>query len=182
MIERAQVQTGMVVRDAAGTRLGRVSSFDCGTIRVEKRSVFGDREYVLRYTDVDRISNGELHLSVSREDLRARLGTEPESGQAPQNLIGIEREVTRVDPRGSRTRYEEHVVGVSAQGGDVEERSAARALPNRHHHEEPSVPATAPDGAPGDEDPLILIDDELADEREEAEGAPDLGSAFAEHP
>lgn len=152
MIDRAQVQVGMLVRDVDGLKLGKVMWFDTGTIRVEKRSIFGDREYVVRYTDVENADRFELWLCVSEGDLQSRLGNDEgrsEDDEAP----GIETQTVRVNAGTGHTRYEEISVRVNEEDGGVQNRKISHDLANEDRRDATRVPGSRR-GDGGGEDPL----------------------------
>jgi uncharacterized protein (TIGR02271 family) len=62
------VREGMFVRTADGEKLGTVIRRGEDTFVVEK-GLFLPKDFVLRYEDVERVGNGEVHLRLSREDV-----------------------------------------------------------------------------------------------------------------
>jgi hypothetical protein len=62
------VRVGMMVRDADGRRLGRVTRCDPWGFEVV-RGFFGPREWVIRYDEVLEVRGDELCVARSDEDL-----------------------------------------------------------------------------------------------------------------
>jgi hypothetical protein len=77
-IERTDAALGMTVLLSDGTKLGRVVGASGERLEVEQGLVFRKR-YWVRFSDVDRESEGKLYLRLSRDGLSVN---EP-SPQAP---------------------------------------------------------------------------------------------------
>jgi hypothetical protein len=70
MFERTQVKEGMVVRSQDGEKLGRVSAVGEDAFHIEK-GLFFPKDYLVRFSEVAGVRDGELVLSHGRASLRA---------------------------------------------------------------------------------------------------------------
>lgn len=74
MFERSQVKEGMVVRSQDGEKLGRVFAVAEDAFHIEK-GLFFPKDYLVRFSEVAGLRDGELVLAHGRDSLR-RLGSE----------------------------------------------------------------------------------------------------------
>jgi hypothetical protein len=83
-IERAEASLGMTVMLSDGTKLGRVVRASEERLEVEGGFLFRKR-YWVRFSDVDRESEGKLHLRLSRDGLSVNEPTplEPRASTVP---------------------------------------------------------------------------------------------------
>jgi hypothetical protein len=62
---------GSKVRSRDGARLGKVGACGATYFTIERRRFFG-REYFVSYDDIEGIARGEVHLGLTKQQLRAR--------------------------------------------------------------------------------------------------------------
>jgi uncharacterized protein (TIGR02271 family) len=70
MFDRTQVKEGMVVRSQDGEKLGRVSAVSADAFHIEK-GLFFPKDYLVRFSEVAGLRDGELVLAHGRDSLRA---------------------------------------------------------------------------------------------------------------
>jgi uncharacterized protein (TIGR02271 family) len=68
MFQRSQLMEGMTVRSADGEKLGRVFALGDGEFHIEK-GLFFPKDYLVRYSDIADIRDGEIILSHGRDSL-----------------------------------------------------------------------------------------------------------------
>jgi uncharacterized protein (TIGR02271 family) len=81
MFERSQVKEGMVVRSQDGEKLGRVFAVTEDAFHIEK-GLFFPKDYLVRFSEVAGVRDGELVLSHGRDSLRALSSEEKYAGGA----------------------------------------------------------------------------------------------------
>jgi uncharacterized protein (TIGR02271 family) len=69
MFERSQVKEGMVVRSQDGEKLGRVFAVAEDAFHIEK-GLFFPKDYLVRFSEVAGVRDGELVLAHGRDSLR----------------------------------------------------------------------------------------------------------------
>jgi hypothetical protein len=79
VVDRNEIQEGMVVRSADGKRLGRVLGCDERGFVVEKGFFFAT-EYVATYGDVADVAGDEIRLSLPEERLEHHARALPREG------------------------------------------------------------------------------------------------------
>ena len=70
MFDRTSVREGMVVRSSDGEKLGKVFAVGEGVFHIEK-GLFFPKDYVVNFSEVSGVRDGELILSHGREALRS---------------------------------------------------------------------------------------------------------------
>ncbi|MFL5356848.1 YsnF/AvaK domain-containing protein [Archangium sp.] len=73
MFQRSQLREGMTVRSIDGEKLGRVFAIADEAFYIEK-GLFFPKDYLVRYSDISDIRDGELILLHGRESLRRLSG------------------------------------------------------------------------------------------------------------
>ncbi|XXF77374.1 YsnF/AvaK domain-containing protein [Myxococcaceae bacterium GXIMD 01537] len=74
MFERSSIQEGMIVRSIDGEKLGKVFAIGEDSFQIE-RGLFFPKDFLVRYADVSDVRNGEIILSLGKDNLE-RLGGE----------------------------------------------------------------------------------------------------------
>ncbi|GMT98151.1 hypothetical protein KH5H1_22700 [Corallococcus caeni] len=69
MIKRNDIKEGMTVRSSDGEKLGKVFAVSDAEFHIEK-GMFFPKDYLVRYSEVSDIRNGEIYLNHGREALR----------------------------------------------------------------------------------------------------------------
>ncbi len=69
MFERSQLKEGMTVRSSDGEKLGRVFSLGDGEFHIEK-GFFFPKDYLVRYSDILDIRDGEIILLHGKQSLQ----------------------------------------------------------------------------------------------------------------
>lgn len=70
MFDRTSVREGMVVRSSDGEKLGKVFAVGEGVFHIEK-GLFFPKDYVVNFSEVSGVRDGEIILSHGREALRS---------------------------------------------------------------------------------------------------------------
>ena len=70
MFDRTSVREGMVVRSSDGEKLGKVFAVGEGVFHIEK-GLFFPKDYVVNFSEVSSVRDGEIILSHGREALRS---------------------------------------------------------------------------------------------------------------
>jgi uncharacterized protein (TIGR02271 family) len=78
MFQRSQLKEGMTVRSLDGEKLGKVFALADEAFYIEK-GIFFPKDYLVRYSEISDIRDGELILMHGRESLR-RLSSEDRYG------------------------------------------------------------------------------------------------------
>jgi len=149
VIDRNQVQEGMVVRSSDGKKLGRVMACKEGNFLVEKGFFFAT-DYVARYDDVTDISGNEIRLSRPREGLAHGKRTFTREGGLGENFtVGIGGGLN-TSPRepGARAEEGEEEVRRGSPRGDEEEAGPRYNL-SEHGADPPSYGDEGGGGLPG---------------------------------
>jgi uncharacterized protein (TIGR02271 family) len=93
MFQRSQLKEGMTVRSFDGEKLGRVFALADDAFYIEK-GIFFPKDYLVRYSEISDIRDGELILMHGRESLRRlsgedRYGTTAGLGSSTTTTTGI---------------------------------------------------------------------------------------------
>jgi uncharacterized protein (TIGR02271 family) len=80
MFQRSELKEGMTVRSSDGEKLGRVFALGEGEFHIEK-GLFFPKDYLVRYSDIVDIRDGEIILAHGRDSLR-QLSSETAHGTA----------------------------------------------------------------------------------------------------
>lgn len=141
MLDRSAVREGLSVRSADGVRVGEVVCLEDDEVVIECAPHDEERRRVLvPLRHVVSVERDALHLSVSSKDM-AKFDEAPESlsGDAP-GTSDVVKEALHINPsshrRRDKDRYEERVIGVSADGGEVEQRVTSRPMQLGGAHEQ----------------------------------------------
>jgi len=119
VIDRNQVNEGMVVRCADGKKLGRVLACMEGSFMVE-RGFFFATDYMARYDDVKDVAGGEVRLSRSAEELaHAQRAIAREGGLGESITLGLGSGLDTSQPWARADEEEEQIRGgVRGDEGD----------------------------------------------------------------
>jgi len=87
MYQRSNIQEGMNVRSIDGEKLGKVFAIGDDSFQIEK-GLFFPKDYIVRYSDVSDIRDGEIILTHGKENLQ-RLGEERYGPTAGADTSGV---------------------------------------------------------------------------------------------
>jgi uncharacterized protein (TIGR02271 family) len=92
MFQRSDISEGMTVRSIDGEKLGKVFAIGDGEFHIEK-GLFFPKDYLVRYSEVSDIRNGEIILNHGKEALRGlsdqeRYGTTTDVGMGTTAGLG----------------------------------------------------------------------------------------------
>ena len=121
MIDRNQINEGMVVRSSDGKKLGRVLGCKEGSFIVEKGFFFAT-DYVARYDDVADISGDEIRLSRPEEGLvHGERAVTREGGLGESFTVGIVGGLDTLREPWARAEEEEEEARRGGMRGDEED-------------------------------------------------------------
>jgi hypothetical protein len=123
VVDRKQIQEGMVVRSSDGKRLGRVLGCDERGFVVEKGFFFAT-EYVATYGDVADVAGDEIRLSLPEERLEHHARALPREGGFGETFTLATAGRGDLDPLEVRARTEEEEDVRPRRDGDDGEQGA----------------------------------------------------------
>lgn len=81
---REHIDTGMTVRSSDGQKLGKVIALGTDSFEIEK-GFFILKDYLVRYSDILDVRDGEAYLRYGKEDLRP---IEADAAEQPTTVVG----------------------------------------------------------------------------------------------